>query len=295
MYRRGIALLALSAVAVAASSADTAPAHAEPPVSALAHADLLDQYCAKCHNTVDWAGGVAFDALAVDPPAEDAASWEKAIRKMRTGLMPPPGEKRPSRAELDAFAGELEIQLDAHARRHLAPGVTSLHRLNRTEYANAIRDLMAYDADVATLLPADDSAEGFDNIADVLGISPTLAQAYIAAAMKISRGALGDLAATPATTKYTPPGGLAQRAHIDGLPLGTEGGIRFTHYFPVDAEYEFRITPSRPFRFAGSNGRPGTRPSWLRTSWLRAATATTTTDHQRVRDRVVQHFAPLDV
>lgn len=256
MYRRGIALVSACAVAVAAWGANTGPTPAEPAVSALAHADLLDQYCAKCHNTVDWAGGVAFDALAVDPPADDAASWEKAIRKMRTGLMPPPGEKRPSRTELDAFAGELETQLDAHASRHLAPGATSLHRLNRTEYANAIRDLIAYDADVSTLLPADDSAEGFDNIADVLGISPTLAQAYIAAAMKISRGALGDLAATPATTKYTPPGGLAQRAHIDGLPLGTEGGIRFTHYFPVDAEYELRITPSRPFRFAGSNGGP---------------------------------------
>jgi hypothetical protein len=261
MYRRGIALLAACAVAVATSgaavgSSRTGPADAEPPVSSLGHAGLLDQYCAKCHNTVDWAGGIAFDVLATDPAAEDAASWEKAIRKMRTGLMPPPGEKRPARTELDAFAGELETQLDAHARRHPAPGATSLHRLNRTEYANAIRDLNAYDADVSTLLPADDSAEGFDNIADVLGISPTLAQAYIAAAMKISRGALGDLTATPATTKYAAPGGLAQRAHIDGLPLGTEGGVRFTHYFPVDAEYEFRITTSRPFRFAGSNGGP---------------------------------------
>jgi hypothetical protein len=267
MYRRGIALLAASTLAVVAWGANTdrlaeaggarvSPPHPVPAVSALGHAGLLDQYCAKCHNTVDWAGGVAFDVLSVDPAAEDAASWEKAIRKMRTGLMPPPGEARPPRAELDAFAGELETQLDAAAKRHVVPGVTSLHRLNRTEYANAIRDLISYEADVSTLLPADDSAEGFDNMADVLGISPTLAQAYIAAAMKISRGALGDLTATAATTKYTPPGGLAQRAHIDGLPLGTEGGIRFTHYFPVDAEYEFRITSNRPFRFAGSNGGP---------------------------------------
>jgi hypothetical protein len=247
MYRWAIAFLAASAVA---------PAHAAPPVSGLAHAGLLDQYCIKCHNTVDWAGGVAFDALNVDPAAAEAASWEKAIRKMRTGLMPPPGEKRPSRTELDAFAGELEGELDAAAKRHIAPGVTSLHRLNRTEYHNAIRDLIGYDADVSMLLPADDSAEGFDNIADVLGISPTLAQAYIAAAMKISRGALGDLTATPATAKYTTSGGPGQRQHIDGLPLGTEGGIRFTHYFPVDAEYEFRITPTRPLRFSGSNGGP---------------------------------------
>jgi mono/diheme cytochrome c family protein len=267
MLREGIALLAacIAVVTTAGASANrvadanaspSAPAHPQPPVSALTHAGLLEQYCAKCHNTVDWAGGVAFDVIAVDPPAAEAASWEKAIRKMRTGLMPPPGEKRPSRDELQAFAGELEAQLDEHAQGHLAPGVTALHRLNRTEYANAVRDVLDYEADVSTLLPADDSAEGFDNIADVLGISPTLAQAYIAAAMKISRGALGDLTATPATAKYTAPGGQAQRAHIDGLPIGTEGGIRFTHYFPVDAEYEFRITPSRPLRFAGSNGGP---------------------------------------
>ena len=266
MYRRGIIFLAAFAVAAAAwgatsegganAGAPHAAPSAGPPVSALAHAGLLDQYCAKCHNTVDWAGGLAFDAISVDPPAEDAASWEKAIRKMRTGMMPPPGESRPPRAELDAFAGELEVQLDAAAKRHIAPGVTSLHRLNRTEYHNAIHDLIGYDADVSMLLPADDSAEGFDNIADVLGISPTLAQAYIAAAMKISRGALGDLTATPATTKYTTSGGPGQRQHIDGLPLGTEGGIRFTHYFPVDAEYEFRITPTRPLRFSGSNGGP---------------------------------------
>jgi Protein of unknown function (DUF1592)/Protein of unknown function (DUF1588)/Protein of unknown function (DUF1585)/Protein of unknown function (DUF1587)/Protein of unknown function (DUF1595) len=261
MYRKGLAILAACAIATLGASDE--PAHAEgskatpaSPVAALGHAGLLDQYCAKCHNTVDWAGGLAFDVLAADPPEADAASWEKAIRKMRTGLMPPPGEARPSRAELDAFATELASELDAAARRHPMPGATSLHRLNRTEYANAIRDLIDFDADVSTLLPADDSAEGFDNIADVLGISPTLAQAYIAAAMKVSRGALGDLAATPATTKYTAPGGLAQRAHIDGLPLGTAGGIRFTHYFPVDAEYEFRITHGRPFRFAGSNGGP---------------------------------------
>lgn len=256
-----IAFVAACTVAVTARSANSdagagAATLSEPSVATLAHAGLLDQYCAKCHNTIDWAGGIAFDVLSAEPAAADAESWEKAIRKMRTGLMPPPGEQRPPRTELDAFAGELEAQLDAAAKRHIAPGAISLHRLNRAEYANAIRDILAYEADVSTLLPADDSAEGFDNIADVLGISPTLAQAYIAAAMKISRGALGDLTAPASTTKYTPPGGLAQRSHIDGLPLGTLGGIRFTHNFPVDAEYEFRITSNRPFRFAGSDGGP---------------------------------------
>jgi len=119
-------------------------------------------------------------------PLAEAASWEKAIRKMRTGLMPPPGEKRPSRTELDAFAGELEGELDAAAKRHIAPGVTSLHRLNRTEYGNVIHDLLDLDIDVTSLLPADDEANGFDNIADVLRVSPSLLEQYLSASRKIS-------------------------------------------------------------------------------------------------------------
>jgi mono/diheme cytochrome c family protein len=217
---------------------------------------LLDKYCVECHNTVDWAGGIAFDALSPDALADDAQTWEKAVRKMRTGMMPPAGKPRPPRAQLDGFASELESRLDKVSYEHPRPGTKSLHRLNRAEYANAIRDLIAYDLDVSTLLPADDAAEGFDNIADVLGVSPTLIQSYISAAMKVSRWAVGDRSMAPTLVKYAAPAGLSQQGHIEGLPLGTRGGMRFTHQFPLDAEYEFRVSAGGGFRFAGPAGGP---------------------------------------
>src|SRR5512139_557447 len=220
------------------------------------HWGVLDEYCTKCHNTTDWAGGVAFDALSSDEIASESQTWEKAIRKLETGMMPPAGKPRPSRAVLEAFAGELAARLDKASVTHPYPGTKSLHRLNRTEYANAIRDVLGMQIDVTTLLPADDSAEGFDNIADVLGVSPTLIQSYISAAMKISRAAVGDRAMQPTLVKYSAPSGLSQQEHIEGLPLGTRGGIRFTHNFPLDAEYEFRIAAGTGFRFAGPAGGP---------------------------------------
>jgi mono/diheme cytochrome c family protein len=217
----------------------------------------LDKYCVECHNTVDWAGGIALDALDPASLADDAETWEKAIRKMRTGMMPPAGKPRPERAVLDAFASELAVRLDGASALHVQPGAKSLHRLNRTEYANAIRDVLAYDIDVTSLLPADDAAEGFDNIADVLSVSPTLIQSYISAAMKISRWVVGDRSMPPTLVKYSPPAGFSQQRHIEGLPLGTRGGMRFTHNFPLDAEYELRISAGGGFRFAGPAGGPG--------------------------------------
>ncbi len=207
-------------------------------------------------NTTDWAGGVAFDALDPANLSADAEAWEKAIRKMRTGMMPPAGKPRPSRAVLDGLASELATRLDASGVERPQPGSKSLHRLNRTEYANAIRDLLAYDIDVSSLIPADDAAEGFDNIADVLSVSPTLIQSYVSAAMKISRAVVGDRSMAPILAKYSAPPGLSQQSHIEGLPLGTRGGIRFTHNFPLDAEYEFRVSAGSGFRFAGPGGGP---------------------------------------
>ncbi len=192
------------------------------------------------------------------PPirAADAEAWEKAIRKMRTGMMPPAGKPRPTRAVLDGVATEIAGRLDGAGAAHVQPGSKSLHRLNRTEYANAIRDLLAYDIDVTSLLPADDATEGFDNIADVLSVSPTLIQSYVSAAMKISRWTVGDRAMPPTLARYAAPSGLSQQSHIEGLPLGTRGGLRFTHNFPLDAEYEFRIAAGSGFRFAGPAGGP---------------------------------------
>ena len=236
--------------------AATSAANGADPRSAPKHWDVLGKYCTECHNTTDWAGGIAFDALSAEDIPNDSETWEKAVRKLRTGMMPPAGKPRPQRAVLDGFAGELAARLDAAGSAHPYPGTKSLHRLNRTEYANAIRDVLALQVDATTLLPADDSAEGFDNIADVLSVSPTLIQSYVSAAMKISRWAVGDRSMQPTLVKYAAPAGLSQREHIEGLPLGTRGGIRFTHNFPLDAEYEFRIAAGAGFRFAGPAGGP---------------------------------------
>jgi len=248
----GCAALVCAVAAWAATKPDSVAAAPPPPK----HWGVLDKYCINCHNTTDWAGGVAFDALSADEIASDSETWEKAIRKLETGMMPPAGKPRPTRAVLESFAGELATRLDKAGLAHPYPGTKSLHRLNRTEYANAVRDVLGLQVDVSTLLPADDSAEGFDNIADVLSVSPTLIQSYISAAMKISRAAVGDRTMQPTLVKYSAPAGLSQQEHIEGLPLGTRGGIRFTHNFPLDAEYEFRIAAGSGFRFAGPGGGP---------------------------------------
>jgi hypothetical protein len=148
---------------------------------------------------------------------------------------------RPDRATLDAWTAKLETGLDRAAASQPNPGSTGLHRLNRTEYTNAIRDLLALDVDEATVLPADDSSEGFDNIADALAVSPALIERYVAAAGKISRLAVGNMLITPSTVTYRVPADLAQTEHVEGLPLGTRGGMLVRHTFPLDAEYSFKV------------------------------------------------------
>jgi hypothetical protein len=181
------------------------------------------------------------DKLDFTHPGKDAESWEKVVRKVRAGMMPPGGAPRPDRATMDTFAATLEAELDRAAAASPNPGFTGLHRLNRTEYANAIRDLLALDIDAATLLPADDSSEGFDNIADALGVSPALVERYASAATKVSRMAVGNILMNAFTTTYRVPGDLSQTGHIDGLPLGTRGGILVHHNFPLDAEYDIKV------------------------------------------------------
>jgi hypothetical protein len=212
-----------------------------PAVSA--EAAFLKQYCISCHNERAKANfaNLALDTLDISRVGPASATWEKVVKKIRTGMMPPSGARRPERSVLDKFAAELESRLD-RAASPSAPLVTpALHRLNRTEYANAIRDLLALDINVNTLLPADGSSEGFDNLADALAVSPSLIQGYVSAAMKISRLAVGDRSLAPSQTTFAPPPGLAQDRHIDGLPLGTRGGVVFHHTFPLDAEYEFSL------------------------------------------------------
>jgi hypothetical protein len=158
------------------------------------------------------------------------------------------------------FASAIEANLDTYARVHPDPGNPGLHRLNRTEYANAIHDLLGLDADVSTLLPADDSKDGFDNIASVLSISPTLIQGYVSAAQKLSRLAVGDRTAPPARATYRPEPGLSQDKHIEGLPLGTRGGMLVEHTFPLDADYEFQIASTAGGGFLAGPGTGGVDP-----------------------------------
>ena len=166
--------------------------HRTPSVNVAEQWAMLDQYCEGCHNDAERAGELAFDRLDPSRLHADAAVWETVIRKLRGGLMPPPGEPRPAAERLDAFVGFLEESLDAAARTAPNPGVPGLRRLNRTEYANAVRDLIELPVDVEALLPGDDSVAGFDNIGSALSISPTLLQAYVSAAATLSRLAVGD-------------------------------------------------------------------------------------------------------
>jgi cytochrome c551/c552 len=147
---------------------------------------LLDQYCVGCHNDRLKSGGLALNKIDVTKPAENAETWEKVIRKLRSGLMPPAGARRPAATQLNAFAASLETSIDQVASARPNPGKPSLHRLNRAEYQNTVRDLLALDVDATSLLPADDTSVGFDNIADVLNVSPALLEGYARAASKIS-------------------------------------------------------------------------------------------------------------
>jgi hypothetical protein len=227
-----------------------------PWVRGDAQSKTLDRYCVACHNDAELAGGVSFQSLDRKQLAGHADVWEAAVRKLRTGLMPPLGEPRPERAVLDAFAASLEAGLDADWARAPNPGVRPLARLTRTEYANAIRDLLAYDASaIASALPPDAVVAGFDNNAATLGVSPTLLEGYATAAMQISRRAVGDRSMGHGETRYTAVPGPAQRAPIEGLPLGTRGGLAVEHTFPLDAEYELVISAAIPV--AGWNNPTG--------------------------------------
>lgn len=202
---------------------------------------VLDIYCSDCHNLDDQAGGIAFDLLGRDSLAGEADTWELAVRKMRTGMMPPLGKPRPERAVLDGFVASLENQLDAESASLPHPGGAGMGRLNRAEYTSVIRDLLAFDASgIVATLPPDESAHGFDNLSEMLSVSPTLIEGYVGAAMRIGREAVGDRTLIPTQVKYPGAGG-AQTRHVEGLPLGTRGGMLVTHNFPLDGNYEIRV------------------------------------------------------
>jgi mono/diheme cytochrome c family protein len=214
-----------------------------PASARIAAADpaFLTKYCVTCHSDRARAGGLVLDATAQEHVGTDLEVWEKVVRKLRTGMMPPSGMPRPDAATIGGFAAALEGALD----RANPPGhhleTPALQRLNRTEYANAIRDLLLLDVDIKAMLPGDDSVQGFDNIAEALTVSPSLIQAYVGAALKISRRAVGDRTAAPAQVTYSAPGQWVHDQHVEGLPLGTRGGLLARHFFPLDGEYEFSV------------------------------------------------------
>ena len=205
------------------------------------HLQLLEDYCSECHNFDDFAGGLAFDLLDTNDLLSDAETWEKVLLKLKAGMMPPLGKERPENHEVQAFVADMAHAIDSAWSDSPNTGAPLLHRMNRTEYQNAIRDLLALPIDAAEMFPADNSSEGFDNIASALSVSPALMQSYISAANKVSRLAVGDMTASARTDTYRADR-QDQSEHLEGITLGTRGGAAFEHVFPLDAEYEFSIS-----------------------------------------------------
>ncbi len=212
------------------------PAAAEQPNWA-----FFNEYCSKCHNTEDWAGGIAFDTLSEADIPNNADLMEKVIRKLRSQQMPPGGNKSPSRDANRAFVSWMETSLDNSAKGHVLPGRVGLHRLNRKEYANSVRDLLGIDINAAELLPRDEPREGFDNVAQALQVTPSFLDQYIGAARAVAVQAMGNKDALPAGTTYRARNPSTQLFHEEGLPLGTRGGIAADHNFPADGEYVLNI------------------------------------------------------
>jgi hypothetical protein len=201
------------------------------------HAQLVTKYCVTCHNERTRTADLALDAADFASIPANAQVWEKVIRKVRAGMMPPVGMPRPEQAALDGFVAHLERTIDAAALAAPTLRRAALHRLNRAEYGNAIRDLLAMEVDVTALLPADEEAYGFDNIADVQANSPALMERYLTAAARVASLAVGSASITPWLETYRVRSDLSQHDHVPGLPIGTRGGLLIRHYFPVDGEY----------------------------------------------------------
>ncbi len=239
----GIALAALG------SSYGVGPPELQPVPAHSPHRTLLDRYCVTCHSEELRTAELSLESLDVEQVGEQAEVWEKVLVRLRARVMPPVGMPRPDESDYDSFVAYLEGELDRAAEANPNPGKIAPHRLNRTEYTNAIRDLLALEVDGGSLLPADSSRYGFDNIGDVLTISPMLLERYLSAARKISRLAIGDPTISPVSETYTVPKYLKQTDRMDeALPFGTRGGIAIRHHFPLDGEYVIQIRLQRNFR-----------------------------------------------
>jgi mono/diheme cytochrome c family protein len=224
-----------AAVAPVVTTVQAAP---EGDTAGVAHREMLNQYCVTCHNQRAQTAGLMLDTLDLSRVGEEGEIWEEAVRKLRGHMMPPPGARQPDAAAVESFVTWLESELDRAAEENPNPGHVALHRLNRTEYANAVREIFGIDIDPTGLLPVDDISDGFDNIASVLKVSPSFLDQYIMAAREVSAQAVGEpRPEAPFTTAIR--GNIEEDLHRPGgLPLGTEGMLA-EHYFPGDGEYEF--------------------------------------------------------
>ena len=232
-----------SALDAAGLRGDAAASRQAPAATTASAAPIqtVNTYCTGCHNDRAKTGGLSLTSPDLANIAAHADTWEKVLRKVRGGMMPPPGVPQPDDATRQALVSSLETTLDRAATLTPNPGRPLAHRLNRTEYANAIRDLLALDVDVTSLLPPDDSSSGFDNNADVLGVSPVLLESYLTAAEFVSALALGDPHTPPAGEVFRVRQDASQDQHIEGLPLGTVGGIMIHHTLPLDGDYQFQV------------------------------------------------------
>jgi hypothetical protein len=235
----GLVLLFVVSLATLAGQAPAAR-NASPRLSSDQARVLLDRYCVSCHNDRLKTQNLSLQGLDVANLAEHGEVWEKVIRKLRAGVMPPPDLPRPPLAEYEALRDWLEAGVDRAAQGRTPPGSVVLHRLNRTEYGNAVRDLLDLRIDVSSLLPPDDSAHGFDNIAGSLTISPTLLESYATAAARVARMAVGYWK-SPTEATYLTSNDASQNHRLEGMPFGTRGGIVASHDFPADGEYKFSI------------------------------------------------------
>ncbi len=239
-----VSLWAASIVWTVPRAAGPVAGPAQQPVAAApaaAYRALLDKYCVTCHNERTKTAGLMLDKADISNVPGGAEIWEKVVRKVRVGMMPPQGMPRPDAQAAHALVAYLAGEMDRAAQAKPNPGRGLIHRLNRAEYANAIRDLFALDVDTSTLLPPDDAAYGFDNIADALGVSPILLERYLTAADRITSIAVGDPDTQPAGDTFRIRQDASQDTHIEGLPVGTVGGILAQTTVPLDAEYSFSV------------------------------------------------------
>ncbi len=223
-----------------AGTAQALPPGAATSPQAKPYWGMLQQYCETCHNVTDWAGDVAFETMQPRDIPADAKIWEAAIVKLDGHLMPPPGHKQPDQAAINAFIAWMESHLDAAGHAHPDPGYVVLHRLNRSEYARSVDEMLGVDVDPAALLPKETESDDFDDIANVLEVSPTFLDQYISAARTVADLAVGNPRPAKAIAIYE-AGRHDQAFHVEGLPLGTRGGMAVTHVFPADGDYDFDL------------------------------------------------------